>query len=97
MRAVFGLVLVVGIGLAGFAVMMVKDFLAQQAVMAEVQAAPQTVPTKLVYVAKSSLKYDLYSVRSRLLFCFLAISLFLNAVKAAVFFSLSNFNPHGRL
>lgn len=57
MRAVFGLVLVVGLGLAGFAVMMVKDFLAQQAVVAEVQAAPQTVPTKMVYVARSSLKY----------------------------------------
>lgn len=57
MRAVFGLVLVVGLGLAGFAVMMVKDFLAQQAEMASQQATPETVPTKMVYVAKSSLKY----------------------------------------
>lgn len=57
MRAVFGLVLVVGLGLAGFAVMMVKDFLAQQAMMAEAQAAPQTLPTKMVFVAKKQLKY----------------------------------------
>ncbi|WP_375175268.1 Flp pilus assembly protein CpaB [Pseudooceanicola sp.] len=57
MRAVFGLVLIVGIGLAGFAVMMVQDFLAQQAQMAEAQAVPEAVPTKMVYVAKSQLKY----------------------------------------
>lgn len=58
MRAVFGLVLAVGLGLAGFAVIMVKDFLAQQAEMAEA-AAPEaaTVPTKMVYVVNRSLKF----------------------------------------
>jgi pilus assembly protein CpaB len=56
MRAVFGLVLVVGIGLAGFAVVMVKDFLNQQAVAAQ-NAQPASVPTKLVYVAAKSMQY----------------------------------------
>lgn len=58
MRAVFGLVLVVGIGLAGFAVVMVKDFLNQQAMAAQAQAGqPVTVPTKLVYVAARQMQY----------------------------------------
>ena len=58
MRAVFGIVLVVGLALAGFAVIMVKDFLAQQAQMAEASAAkPVTVPTKMVYVANRQLKF----------------------------------------
>lgn len=57
MRAVFGLVLVAGLGLAGFAVMMVKDFMAQQTVVAETKAAPVAVPTKKVYVARTQLKY----------------------------------------
>lgn len=58
MRAVFGLVLAVGLGLAGFAVVMVKDFLAQQAELAEAAVQePETVPTKMVYVMNKALKY----------------------------------------
>ena len=58
MRAVFGIVLAVGLGLAGFAVVMVKDFLAQQAQMAAAAATtPVTVPTKMVYVAKRQMKF----------------------------------------
>ncbi|MGI3170553.1 Flp pilus assembly protein CpaB [Pseudooceanicola sp. C21-150M6] len=58
MRAVFGLVLIVGVALAGFAVFMVKDFLGQQAKMAAAQAKQvETVPTKTIYVAKRQLKY----------------------------------------
>ena len=57
MRAVFGLVLVAGLALAGFAVVMVKDFLAQQAVIAGQQVIPVSVPTKMVYVANKQLKF----------------------------------------
>ncbi len=58
MRAVFGIVLIVGLGLAGFAVVMVKDFLAQQAQMAAAQAGQvQTVPTQMVYVAARQMKF----------------------------------------
>jgi len=58
MRAVFGLVLVVGLGLAGFAVVMVKNLLNEQAMLAQSQAGQvQKVPTKLVYVANRQVQY----------------------------------------
>lgn len=59
MRMVFGLVLLVGIALAGGAVYLAKDRIAQyQDANARAQAAlSQIVPTKSVFVAKDALKY----------------------------------------
>lgn len=59
MRMVFGLVLLVGIALAGGAVYLAKDRIAQyQMANAQAQAAlAQVVPTKNVFVATESLKY----------------------------------------
>lgn len=59
MRMVFGLVLLVGIALAGGAVYLAKDRIAQyQAANAQAQAAlAQIVPTQTVYVAAETMKY----------------------------------------
>ena len=59
MRMVFGLVLLLGIALAGGAVYLAKDRIAQyQAANAQAQAAlAEVVPTKTVYVAQGPLKY----------------------------------------
>ena len=59
MRMVFGLVLLVGIALAGGAVYLAKDRIAQyQTANAQAQAAlDKIVPTKTVYVAEGPLKY----------------------------------------
>lgn len=59
MRMVFGLVLLVGIALAGGAVYLAKDRIAQyQHANAQAQAAlKKIVPTKTVYVAQEALKY----------------------------------------
>ena len=59
MRMVFGLVLLVGIALAGGAVYLAKDRIAQyQDANARAQAAlAQIVPTQTVYVANGPLKY----------------------------------------
>lgn len=59
MRAIFGLVLVVGMGLAGFAVYMVKGYLGNQdALLAQTRAqAAQAVPTVDVYAANRSIAY----------------------------------------
>lgn len=59
MRLVFGLVLLVGIALAGGAVYLAKDRIAQyqQANLRAQQALSQMVPTVDVYVADTQLKY----------------------------------------
>ena len=59
MRLVFGLVLLVGIALAGGAVYLAKDRIAQyqQANLRAQQALSQMVPTVDVYVADAQLKY----------------------------------------
>ena len=59
MRSVFGLVLVVGLALAGFAVYMVKDYFEQQQMMvaAERAAAAQNVPTVDVVAIKEGVLY----------------------------------------
>ncbi len=59
MRAVFGLVLVLGMGLAGFAVYMVKGYMSdQEAALAQERARAQTVvETVDVYAAKRSIGY----------------------------------------
>lgn len=59
MRTMFGLVLLVGIALAGGAVYLAKDRMAQyQAANLQAQEAlAQIVPTVTVYVAKDQLKY----------------------------------------
>jgi pilus assembly protein CpaB len=59
MRAVFGLVLVAGVGLAGFAVMMAKQqFDAYQAQLAQAQQMQaQIIPTVEVFVAQKTLNY----------------------------------------
>ncbi|MGR3454770.1 Flp pilus assembly protein CpaB [Pseudooceanicola sp.] len=59
MRSLFGLVLVVGIGLAGFAVYMVNGYMKayeQQLAMERAQR-PEAVPTVEVYVATRALRY----------------------------------------
>ena len=59
MRLVFGLVLLVGIGLAGAAVYMARDFFAQQqAQLAEAEAAKAAiVPTVDVFVVNKQMRY----------------------------------------
>ena len=59
MRAVFGLVLIAGVGLAGFAVMMAKkQFDAYQMQLAQAQSLQgQAVPTVEVFVAQKTLNY----------------------------------------
>jgi len=59
MRAVFGLVLIVGIALAGGAVMMAKNYISayQNELARERQARAEIVPTKQVFVADRPLKY----------------------------------------
>lgn len=59
MRAIFGLVLVVGMGLAGFAVYMVKGHFAAQQTLLEQQAAKAQaiVPTTDVYAVNRSIGY----------------------------------------
>lgn len=59
MRAVFGLVLVVGLGLAGFAIYMVQGHFEQQNAQLEAQmaAAAQSVPTVQVIAVKRQMLY----------------------------------------
>ena len=59
MRIVFGLVLVAGLALAGFAVMMAQNYIGSyQAQLAEANAVKaQLVETVPVYAAKRQLKY----------------------------------------
>ncbi|MAM62523.1 Flp pilus assembly protein CpaB [Maritimibacter sp. UBA3975] len=59
MRAVFGLVLVVGLGLAGFAVYMAKDYIGdyQAALEQERAARAQMVETAEIFVVNESLGY----------------------------------------
>lgn len=59
MRLIFGLVLVLGMGLAGFAVFMAKDYISeyQTALAAEREANSRMVETVEVYVSTRSVKY----------------------------------------
>ncbi len=59
MRAVFGLVLIVGIALAGGAVMMAKNYISayQNELAKERQARDLVVPTVDVYIAAHTLRY----------------------------------------
>ncbi|MBL6426343.1 MULTISPECIES: Flp pilus assembly protein CpaB [Maritimibacter] len=59
MRAVFGLVLIVGVGLAGFAVYMARDYIGnyQAALEQERAARAQMVQTAEIYVVKESVAY----------------------------------------
>jgi len=59
MRIVFGLVLILGLGLAGFAVYMARDYIGntQAQLNAERAARAQIVPTAQVFVITESLRY----------------------------------------
>lgn len=59
MRLVFGLVLVLGLGLAGFAVHMAQGYIAQYeaALVQERQAREAQVPLTEIYVAKRALRF----------------------------------------
>lgn len=59
MRAVFGLVLIVGVALAGGAVMMAKNYISayQNALERERSARVEVIPTTEVFVATKQLKY----------------------------------------
>ncbi|NSX56001.1 Flp pilus assembly protein CpaB [Parasulfitobacter algicola] len=59
MRLVFGLVLLLGVGLAGFAVFMVQDYFAQQEAQLakEREARAQIVPTTDVYITARAIRY----------------------------------------
>lgn len=59
MRAVFGLVLIVGVALAGGAVMMAKNYISayQNALARERSARVEVIPTTEVFVATKQLKY----------------------------------------
>ncbi|OWU86423.1 pilus assembly protein CpaB [Oceanicola sp. 22II-s10i] len=59
MRSLFGLVLILGVGLAGFAVYMVKGYMQtyEQQLAMERSQRPDIVPTVDVYVSTRSLRY----------------------------------------
>lgn len=59
MRSVFGLVLVIGVGLAGFAVYTVKNYMGayQRQLAMERASRPDIVPTEEVFVAARPLRY----------------------------------------
>lgn len=59
MRMIFGLVLILGIGLAGFAVYMARGYVSEYQAELEAERATraQIVPTKEVYVLKKPLRY----------------------------------------
>ncbi len=59
MRSLFGLVLIAGLGLAGFAVYMVKGYMQtyEQQLAMERSSRPDVVPTVDVFVAERSLRY----------------------------------------
>ncbi len=59
MRAVFGLVLIVGMGLAGFAIYMVQGYFEQQnqAIAAQQAAMAEAVPTVEVFAVKRQMAY----------------------------------------
>ena len=59
MRVLFGFVLLIGLGLAGGAVYLARDYIGQQqAQLAEAERAKQAiVPTEEVYVANKALRY----------------------------------------
>ncbi len=59
MRLIFGLVLLLGVGLAGFAVYMAKDYINQhQAQLAQARKAQEAiVPTTEVFIAKTAIRY----------------------------------------
>lgn len=59
MRAIFGLVLIAGMGLAGFAVYMVKGYMSDQnaALAAERARASQVIKTELVYAVNKPVAY----------------------------------------
>lgn len=59
MRAVFGLVLLIGLGLAGFAVYMAKGYIAQNQAQLEAERAAraQMVPTTQVIVVNREVRY----------------------------------------
>lgn len=59
MRLVFGLVLIAGLGLAGFAVKMAMDYIGayEAALAAERQKTNDSIPTKKIYVATRALAY----------------------------------------
>lgn len=59
MRMVFGLVLILGLGMAGFAVYMAKDYVGsyEKALQAERAVTAQMVPTVEVFTLKRPLKY----------------------------------------
>ncbi len=58
MRAVFGLVLVIGVGLAGFAVYMAKGYIdGQRSALAEARANSGSVDTIKIFVTKKAVKY----------------------------------------
>lgn len=58
MRAVFGLVLIVGVGLAGFAVYMAKGYIdGQRSALAEARANSGSVDTIKIFVTKKAVKY----------------------------------------
>lgn len=56
MRLVFGLVLVVGIGLAGFAVYMAQNYVSEYRA-AEAAARAEVVPTKPIFIAARDMAY----------------------------------------
>lgn len=59
MRAVFGLVMIVGMGLAGFAVYMVNGFVSETQVALDIerQRAAEAVPTIAVYAVNRQIEY----------------------------------------
>ena len=59
MRAVFGLVMIVGMGLAGFAVYMVNGYVSEMQVALDIerQRAAEAVPTVAVYAVTRQMKY----------------------------------------
>ncbi len=93
MRLVFGLVLIIGIGLAGFAVYLARDYIGaqKQQLAAERALREQIVPTVKVYVVKDRMSYgDLLTKDS-----IRAVKWPESAVPEGAFLSLADLFPKG--
>lgn len=93
MRLVFGLVLILGVGLAGFAVYMARDFIGnQQAQLAAERAArAQIVPTVDVFVVNEQLRYGQQLTEENIR----AVKWPENAIPEGAFASLDALFPEG--
>ncbi len=93
MRLIFGLVLILGVGLAGFAVYMARGYIDTQKAQLEAERAlrAQIVPTTQVFVVKERLNYGQQLTRDNIR----AVKWPVNAVPEGAFTDLAALFPEG--